>query len=195
MAVVLHVSLLFMFLLHPCISANCGPLNKDIKVLKEQDYWYFEHPKPIGSCKHFKPEGSKADSFTLVFLPGEVVAPATEPPITKLQFQCDRSATWNSSSDGEVPFQPKVSLSPDGDNCRVSRILHDCHNQFFPGMFLYCVVGALIRKGQGKTGKDVIPHAQFLSDLPGLIADGFSFTLAKITCSQMSTTQQKYDEM
>ena len=37
-------------------------------------------------------------------------------------------------------------------------------------MFLYCVVGALIRKGQGKTGKDVIPHAQFLSDLPGLIA-------------------------
>ena len=57
---------------------------------------------------------SEADSFTLVFLPGEVVAPATEPPITKLQFQCDRSATWNSSSDGEVPFQPKVSLSPDG---------------------------------------------------------------------------------
>lgn len=274
MAVVLHVSLLFMFLLHPCISANCGPLNKDIKVLKEQDYWYFEHPKAIGSCKHLKPEGSsnstcifyfsvckpvprycpdnsgiclvtkvsflnenttlysefinigsysqefksEANSFTLVFLSGEVVPPATEPPITELQFQCDRSATWNSSSDGKVSFQPKVSLSPDGTKytivfdysgaCKhggghggdegptgtlsVGSILLIL---FFPGMFLYCVVGALIRKGQGKTGKDVIPHAQFLSDLPGLIADGFSFTLAKITCSQMSTTQQKYDQM
>ncbi|XP_015779379.1 PREDICTED: uncharacterized protein LOC107357256 isoform X2 [Acropora digitifera] len=272
MAVVLHVSLLFMFLLHPCISANCGPLNKDIKVLKEQDYWYFEHPKAIGSCKHLKPEGSsnstcifyfsickpvprycpdnsgiclvtkvsflkenttlysefinigsysqefksEANSFTLVFLSGEVVPPATEPPITELQFQCDRSATWNSSSDGKVSFQPKVSLSQTkytivfdysgacknggghgGDEgptgtLSVGSILLIL---FFPGMFLYCVVGALIRKGQGKTGKDVIPHAQFLSDLPGLIADGFSFTLAKITCSQMFTTQQKYDQM
>lgn len=57
---------------------------------------------------------SEANSFTLVFLSGEVVPPATEPPITELQFQCDRSATWNSSSDGKVSFQPKVSLSPDG---------------------------------------------------------------------------------
>ncbi|XP_067033021.1 uncharacterized protein [Acropora muricata] len=277
MAVVLHVSLLFMFLLHPCISANCGPLNKDIKVLKEQDYWYFEHPKPIGSCKHLKPEESsnstcifyfsickpvprycpdnsgiclvtkvsflkdnttldlysefinigsysedfisEEDSFTLLFPSGEVVPPEKEPPITtELQFQCNDSATWSSSSDRKVPFQPKVTFS-ETKYTIVFDYSGACKNGrgggrggdkgptatlgvgsillilFFPGMFLYCVVGALIRKGQGKTGKDVIPHAQFLSDLPGLIADGFSFTLAKITCSQMSTTEQKYDQM
>lgn len=156
----------------------------------------------------------------MLFLIGEVVPPEIEPPITELQFQCNESATWSSSSDGKVPFQPKVTFSETkytimfeysgackgggggggghgGDEVptatlSVGSILLIL---FFPGMFLYCVVGALIRKGQGKTGKDVIPHGQFLSDLPGLIADGFSFTLAKITCSQMSTSQQKYDQM
>ena len=42
--------------------------------------------------------------------------------------------------------------------------------RFFPGIFLYCVVGALINKGAGKTGKDMMPNAKFWSDLPGLIA-------------------------
>ena len=42
--------------------------------------------------------------------------------------------------------------------------------RFFPGIFLYCVVGALINKGSGKTGKDMIPNAKFWSNLPGLIS-------------------------
>ena len=54
---------------------------------------------------------SGADSFTLLFLFGEVVPPEIEPPITELQFQCNDSATWSSSSDGKVPFQPKVTFS------------------------------------------------------------------------------------
>ena len=42
--------------------------------------------------------------------------------------------------------------------------------RFFPGVFLYCVVGVLVNKGAGKTGKEMIPNSKFWSDLPGLIA-------------------------
>ena len=55
---------------------------------------------------------SETDSFTLLFPLGEVVPPEKEPPITtELQFQCNDSATWSSSSDRKVPFQPKVTFS------------------------------------------------------------------------------------
>ena len=43
-------------------------------------------------------------------------------------------------------------------------------SRFFPGLFLYCVVGALINKGAGKSGKELMPHSQFWSNLPGLIS-------------------------
>lgn len=35
---------------------------------------------------------------------------------------------------------------------------------------MYCVVGVLVNKGAGKTGKEMIPNSKFWSDLPGLIA-------------------------
>lgn len=45
---------------------------------------------------------------------------------------------------------------------------HVC--RFFPGMFLYCVIGALINRGAGKTGKEMIPNSKFWTELPGLIS-------------------------
>ena len=65
--------------------------------------------------------------------------------------------------------------------CKYTTIIHVCHIaikfvliismfRFFPGLFLYCVVGALINKGAGKSGKELMPHSKFWSNLPGLIS-------------------------
>ena len=62
--------------------------------------------------------------------------------------------------------------------------------RFFPGIFLYCVVGALINKGSGKTGIDMIPNAKFWSNLPGLIA--VSVLVSKKLPSFISCAAQKF---
>ncbi|XP_068693839.1 uncharacterized protein [Montipora foliosa] len=272
------VSVLLLFLVLPFVSSNCGPIDHDIRVLREQSYWYFEtdafsdctpfkpqdinvtstcifyfsicHPVPVycpgvsGICfanrVTFSPKDnnthlystflsiggysekfiSEADDFTLELKLVEDIFSQPIPVIfnSHLKFKCVHGASWNRSSDGKVPFKPGVSFDPDlslytftfnysgackggsrggGDEgptsaLSVGSILLIL---FFPGIFLYCVVGALINKGAGKTGKDMMPNAKFWSDLPGLIADGFSFVLAKITCSAMSTSRQSYDQM
>ena len=62
--------------------------------------------------------------------------------------------------------------------------------RFFPGIFLYCVVGALINKGAGKTGKDMIPNSKFWSDLPGLISVRLLFAKLLFRLTKMETHLQ-----
>ncbi|XP_020629632.1 uncharacterized protein LOC110066733 [Orbicella faveolata] len=143
-------------------------------------------------------------------------------PITIIKFRCNENATWEASKDHtEVPrlahvhvnytikdefltylidLEYKGACPPGGSGSSeepskplsVGSILLIL---FFPGLFLYCVVGALINRGAGKTGKEMIPNSKFWMELPGLISDGFSFVVAKITCSEMSTSRETYDRM
>ncbi|KAM7450837.1 hypothetical protein ABFA07_001530 [Porites harrisoni] len=158
---------------------------------------------------------SEQEEFTLTFPPSDLGNK------TVFKFQCNNTAEWKKLEDGKVNqylvnttylnstkgeieynfvFNYSGACRRGGgggdegpkDVLSVGSILLIV---FFPGIFLYCVVGALINKGSGKTGKDMIPNAEFWSNLPGLISDGFSFVISKITCSEMSTTQERYDRM
>ena len=55
-------------------------------------------------------------------------------------------------------------------HCNILLVVNFSMFRFFPGLFLYCVVGVLINRGAGKTGRDAIPNSKFWSDLPGLIS-------------------------
>lgn len=272
-------------------SKACAPIDKNIDVLKEQNFWTFEVHNEMVGCKPFKPPspsganvtstcvfyfsichpvpslctensgicltnkvaywGRNYDNKTLYTLPkrigafnpnrdvkfdsewnyftvnyelGELVNGSILLNFFKatIKFQCNKSSVWkrsdNESGKNRVTYPPnnvtvdsfgKVWIVFDydgacsgggggGGNGEPSKPLSVGSIMlilFFPGLFLYCVVGVLVNKGAGKTGKEMIPNSKFWSDLPGLIADGFSFALAKITCSEMSTSRQSYDSM
>lgn len=45
---------------------------------------------------------------------------------------------------------------------------------------LYCAVGGFMNHRKGATGADLCPNRDFWAGLPGLVKDGFGFTIAKI---------------
>ncbi|KJE91134.1 hypothetical protein CAOG_02315 [Capsaspora owczarzaki ATCC 30864] len=49
---------------------------------------------------------------------------------------------------------------------------------FFPSVFVYLVVGVLIKRRGGATGTDAIPNIAFWREVPGLIKDGFKFVFS-----------------
>eukprot|EP00039_Didymoeca_costata_P020865 m.342675 g.342675 ORF g.342675 m.342675 type:complete len:251 (-) comp21698_c0_seq1:85-837(-) len=48
---------------------------------------------------------------------------------------------------------------------------------FMVAIILYCGVGMVYQKKQGNTGSDIVPNSGFWMALPGLIGDGFLFTM------------------
>ncbi|RMX37275.1 hypothetical protein pdam_00023102 [Pocillopora damicornis] len=274
-------------------SETCAPIDKDINILKDQNFWTFEVPHVEKGCIPFKPPisggnvtstcvfyfslchpvpslctencgicltnkvsfwghdydnkalytmpkktggfdpnkkvnfDSERDYFTLIYEPGELTNASTLSSFqTEITFHCNKSAVWK-RSDGEsgnnsVTYPPKVTVSSTQIGVVMVKVEFEYSGAcskggggggkddepskplsvgsimlilFFPGVFLYCVVGVLVNKGAGKTGKEMIPNSKFWSDLPGLIADGFSFVVAKITCSQMTSSRQSYNSM
>lgn len=171
---------------------------------------------------HFKAEPTY---FDVIFDFGEEIVNSSKSllPVTKIRFTCTENATWETSKDGKVPQLAHVHV--DYTIVTETTVMYNIELEykgacpggggggsseepskplsvgsillilFFPGIFLYCVVGALINRGAGKTGKEMIPNSKFWTELPGLISDGFSFVIAKITCSQMSTSREPYDRM
>ncbi|XP_057310070.1 uncharacterized protein LOC130648064 [Hydractinia symbiolongicarpus] len=63
---------------------------------------------------------------------------------------------------------------------------------FFPAVVLYFLLGILINRVRGHTGKDMIPQREFWSDLPELIMDGFAFTMATVTCHSEDRSKNEY---
>ncbi|CAH3145207.1 unnamed protein product [Porites lobata] len=196
----------------PAGSGIC--LAKKVSPLKYPNITLYTRFIDIGTASEVFDSGG--NDFTLTFS-------SSESATTLFTFKCDESAEWKDHlEDGKVnQYLVNATYHLDGIKIQYNFVFNysgACGHGggggggdegpkdvlsvgsillivFFPGIFLYCVVGALINKGSGKTGKDMIPNAKFWSNLPGLISDGFSFVISKITCSEMSTTQERYDRM
>jgi len=66
---------------------------------------------------------------------------------------------------------------------------------FFPGVLLYFILGCLLNKMRGHEGIDLIPHQKFWVDLPDLIMDGFTFTMATICCQHEDRHLKDYESV
>lgn len=107
--------------------------------------------------------------------------------------QCELNIVFNSSSSEICRFSPNSGggSSPATSLSAGSIILI----LFFPALALYFIAGVLVNSSQGKSGKELIPNHKFWTELPGLIRGGFAFTIAKLTCCNMSTGSESYDRV
>jgi len=135
-----------------------------------QHFWACSHARARAHQKQRFPEGFSGGSMTQHSCSGE-----------GFENQCN-PANWNSTVNTTDPTcgalcpMPPVAR-PAGAPAPIGAVLVSLT---VAGFVVYCAVGAFLMHKRGETGKNLVPHREFWSELPGLVKEGVRFTFGGV---------------